>query len=123
MAGKVESIQMLATLFAHLYSCVPVVTIVAYTPQILTLLRAPGPSNDICLRSWLLWAIAGCVTLGYGVFCLHDRTFCIVTALNLLPMLMILGIVLYNRHIRFAVLPVPAVAPVPAVVSSATEIN
>jgi hypothetical protein len=91
---------MLVAIFAHLYALVPVLSIMAYTPQILTLVRSPGPANDICLRSWLIWAISGLVTLGYGAYCLHDRAFCVVTVLSLLPMLMILGIVIYKRHVR-----------------------
>jgi hypothetical protein len=91
---------MLAIIFAHLYAFVPVLSIMAYTPQILTLMRSPGPAKDICLRSWLIWAISGLVTLGYGAYCLHDRAFCVVTLLSLLPMLMILGIVIYKRDIR-----------------------
>ena len=91
---------MLAVLFSHLYACVPVLSILAYMPQISLLLKSPGPAREICLRSWLLWTIGGLITLGYGAWCLHDRVFCLVTFLSILPMMLMLGIVFYNRHIR-----------------------
>ena len=90
------------SVFVFLYPLLTINTIIAYLPQIVQLIKAEKASDDISLTSWYLWLGGGVIALGYGLFHLQDFMFCLTTALNLLFMGAVVGLILYNRHIRFA---------------------
>lgn len=88
--------------FVFLYPLLTINTIIAYLPQIMQLVKAEKASDDISLTSWYLWIGGSVIALGYGMFHLHDLMFCLTTGLNLLFMVTLVALVLYNRYVRFA---------------------
>lgn len=88
-------------LFMFLYPLVMIISTAGYFSQILALIKADGPHDRISLTTWWMWVSSGSISLGYGVFCLHDTMFIITAAVGLTLTVAITGMVLYNRHIRF----------------------
>ncbi len=80
-----------------LYSFIPLVSLIGYLPQIRVLLVQKEKASSISLSSWYLWLFMSVVSLGYGVFCLHDVLFSMTSAMNLLGCLSITLLVLYRR--------------------------
>lgn len=89
-------------IFITLYPLVAVVSLIGYAPQILKLIRAKTPEDGISLSSWWTWVFTYVISLGYGIFHLKDALFIINTAFGLIAILAVIGLVVYNRHIRFA---------------------
>lgn len=98
------------SVFVFLYPLLTINTIIAYLPQIVQLMKAEKASDDISLTSWYLWIGGGVIALGYGLFHLQDFMFCLTTGLNLVFMGAVVGLILYNRHVRFVA---PVLEPVP----------
>lgn len=88
-------------LFSGLYSLVALFTVIAYLPQIVSLLRADTPVAGMSVSTWILWTLSGAVSFGYGVFCLDDMRFCVVTGSGLALMLVVTALLIHNRYIRF----------------------
>ena len=87
--------------FSHLYPLVSLLSVYAYMPQIRLLLRAEGASQDMSMRSWLLWVIGASVTFGYAWSCGHDASFRFISFVSMILTLSIFSILAYNRLVRF----------------------
>lgn len=85
-------------LFVFLYPLVGILSILAYVPQIKSLLKTRTSPDDISLSSWLMWIFSCLLSLGYGIFHLKDVLFCLTTALGLFFMVLIVSTVLYKRY-------------------------
>lgn len=88
--------------FVILYPLLTINTIIGYLPQIRQLIKATKPTDDISLSSWYLWILGSVIALGYGVFHLQDFMFCLTTSVNMVLMIAVVALVLYNNHLRFA---------------------
>ena len=88
-------------LFSHLYPLVSLLSVYAYMPQIKLLMQSEGMSNDISLRSWMLWVVAAVVTFGYACACGHDASFRFISFVSMLLTVSIFGLLSYNRLVRF----------------------
>jgi uncharacterized protein with PQ loop repeat len=89
------------TIFFNLYPVVGIITVFGYIPQIKSLLRAKRSPNNISIKSWLLWVLSAFISLGYGVYCLNDMPFIIMTLIGLFLMLYVIGLILYRRYVTF----------------------
>ena len=90
------------TVFVTLYPLVAFISFSGYVPQIIKLARAKSPVDGISLQSWCTW-IANCIiSMGYGFFPLQDLMFVATMGTSMTSMLIVVSLVLYNRHWRFA---------------------
>jgi len=89
-------------IFVYLYPVVTVGSLAGYLPQILKLARANSADDKIALQSWLTWIGTYIISLGYGLFHLKDPMFVTTTCISMASMVVVVCLVLYNRHVRFA---------------------
>lgn len=87
--------------FVALYPLVALVSFSGYVPQIIKLIRAKTPMDGISVQSWLTWMSNCCISMGYGFFHLKDLMFVATMATSFCSMTAVVGLVLYNRHLRF----------------------
>lgn len=80
-----------------MYASVAVVSLLAYLPQIIRLIKRHTDCRDISLGSWWIWNYTATASLLYGVFRLHDTLFIIACIANLFGVNIIIGLVLYKR--------------------------
>ncbi|MCB1538152.1 MAG: hypothetical protein H6865_08330 [Rhodospirillales bacterium] len=90
------------SIFVHLYPLVGVVSLMGYMPQIWRLIRAKTLESEISLHSWMTWVGTYCISLGYAALHLRDFMLILTVVLNLAATVAVVGLVLYNRHVRFA---------------------
>ena len=88
--------------FVFLYPVVVLVSIIGYIPQIKELIFAKQPLKGISISSWLIWLLSSGLSLGYGVFHLHDLMFCLTTGVATLLIAGTTALILYNRYFQFA---------------------
>lgn len=79
------------------YSIIGFISLVAYLPQILKLLRSKTSSKDVSLQTWAVWSVDAMVSLFYAIFILQDMIASIVFGVDFLGALCILGLTTYNR--------------------------
>ncbi|MCB9989473.1 MAG: hypothetical protein H6868_09120 [Rhodospirillales bacterium] len=89
-------------LFVFLYPVVAIITIIAYVPQIKTLITATSIPNNISLSSWLMWCCSNFLAFGYAMTHVQDMLLALVTGMNLLMVITTTALIAYNRYIRFA---------------------
>ncbi|MCB1556726.1 MAG: hypothetical protein KDJ15_05370 [Alphaproteobacteria bacterium] len=88
--------------FSLLYPLVAIISIVAYIPQIKTLLFATRSPQNISLSSWMMWVASSFLAFGYVATHVHDSMLCLTTGVNLGMVALTAGLVAYNRYIRFS---------------------
>lgn len=88
-------------IFVFLYPMVGLISLGGYMPQIVKLARATSADDKIALSSWYMWLVTYTISIGYGAFHLKDWLFCTTMAVGLASALVVVGLVLYNRHYRF----------------------
>lgn len=71
------------TAVTALYLIVPVIVLLAYVPQIARLVRDPASGAAHSLATWVMWTVAGAVTLLYVAVKVHDPLLVITAAGNL----------------------------------------
>ena len=92
---------MIEALFRLFYPFVALISVYAYIPQIKTLRKAVTAANNVSIRSWLLWLGGSSLSLGYGIFCLADLLFCLVTGLSIVLELIVISLIIQNRYVHF----------------------
>ena len=90
-----------AKLFFALYPLAGIAFIIGYIPQILTLMRAKSPPENISITSWVIWLVGSVLSLGYVHFHLSDFMMVATTLLTLSLSLTVLGLTIYNKSYRF----------------------
>jgi len=89
------------SVFVALYPLVALISFSGYIPQIIRLLRAKTPIDGISIQSWCTWIINCIISMGYGFFHLKDLMFVATMATSMTSMMVVVSLVLYNRHMRF----------------------
>lgn len=89
------------SVFVALYPLVALISFSGYVPQIIKLIRAKTPMDGIAVQSWLTWIVNCCISIGYGFFHLKDLMFVCTMATSMTSMIVVVSMVLYNRHLRF----------------------
>lgn len=84
-------------LFVYLYPLVSLVSLMAYLPQLKSLILSKSDCRDISVTSWAMWTATSSISLGYGMSHLNDTMFIITTIINLTCCAAVTGIVLYKR--------------------------
>lgn len=87
--------------FMKLYPLVALLSLSGYIPQIIKLARATSPKDGISLQSWMTWILNNGISLGYGIFHLHDGLFIITVCSSLASQIALIGMVVWNRYFRF----------------------
>ena len=86
---------------AQLYAIVGIISLVGYWPQIKLLLVSKRAPTEISIKTWTLWTLENVVALSYGIFCLEDMIFCLLTGLDLLLTSTIIILVMHNRYVKY----------------------
>ena len=87
--------------FAFAYSLVALINVVSYFPQIVSLVKADARSVNVSIASWLMWAFSYVLSVGYGIFCLNDMKFVVVSGVSLVMVLSVTILLIHNIYYRF----------------------
>lgn len=93
------------SVLVFLYGIIGVIEMVAYGPQIIKLAIAKDNGNEVSPMSWFLWLSASIVGTAYALIHVKDLLLTLVTAGHVLGCGLILGLALYNKHMRFNNIP------------------
>ena len=88
-------------IFTFLYPIVGLVSIIAYIPQLKSLIFAKTICKDMSLTSWLLWSGTSIITAGYASFAVKDLMFAATSIVGCFFVLAVSGLIIYNRYFRF----------------------
>jgi len=79
------------------YSCVGIVSLTAYLPQIIKLIREPDSAHKIALSSWLIWTLTGGISVCYAAGVAHDPYITWVAGVGFAGTVAVTGLTLYVR--------------------------
>lgn len=79
------------------YAFVPVVVIVGWLPQIVTLIRNPASAHGMSVGTWAIWTVSGAVGTIYGIVVLSDVLVTLTFAANFAGQVTILGFALWAK--------------------------
>lgn len=97
-------------LFTSLYPIVPLVGLMGFLPQVMTLLKAREAPVSLSLSTWFIWTATWIISFGYAVFALHDALFAATAGMNLAGHIAIIGLTVYKRQ-KYAPVSVHIVSP------------
>lgn len=81
------------------YSLVPIISVIGYGPQIMSVLKHEGKLENFPFSTWSIWMLTSVVSLAYGVFKLNDVLF-IITALScVIPNMLVIAAAVYKAQI------------------------
>ena len=81
-----------------LYSLIPIVVIISYFPQIVSLMKATREeATAMSLASWLIWDFSGLIATLYALIIVHDMRFVFVSSAGLACCLLITGMIIGKR--------------------------
>ncbi|MBG77964.1 MAG: hypothetical protein CL570_02905 [Alphaproteobacteria bacterium] len=93
-----------------LYPLAGLVSLVAYFPQILNLMRAEEDCETVSLASWMIWLLSSGLTWWYSAVAVDDFAFFAVSSIHFVCISAVVALIAYNRYIRFRHLRVDIVA-------------
>ena len=67
-----------------------------YVPQLVKVIRDPEAAKGLSLTTWLGWTFTSCVSLAYAWFDLRDWPFALMTAINVMFLVMTSGCILFR---------------------------
>ncbi len=88
-------------IFVYLYPLLSISCILGYLPQIHAFYATESAPSGFSFLTWFIWVGETGITLGYGVFHLKDTVFCLMTGLDLVMILAVIGLA-YRARLRFA---------------------
>lgn len=84
-------------LFMSLYPLVAIISIVAYVPQVMSLIKTDDV-DSFSLSAWVMWMVGAGISMGYGTYCLKDFMFCTAAGIGFGFTTLIVLIVVYKRY-------------------------
>lgn len=81
----------------HLYSAMGLIMILAYIPQIRTLIKGQGDCHDLSLTTWWIWTVGYSVNSAYGWLILADWRYTFFCVVTLVLCAVITGLIHYRR--------------------------
>lgn len=84
-----------------LYPFTASVMLFFYLPQILTVIKAKGPLNDISLSSWGVWSFCSTITGTYALNLAHDNKIAFFSYINAFLCFIVFAITLWKRFFKF----------------------
>ena len=84
-----------------LYPLVGLVSLIAYMPQIINLIRANADCETVSLTSWLIWFLSSGLTLLYSAVGADDIAFFAVSSVHFVCISAVVLLIDYNRYVRF----------------------
>ena len=94
--------EMLVSLITYAYAFVGVTTLVAYIPQIWTLVIATGRSHGLSISAWLVWTFNSAISFAYMLIATGDIMTIAVSFIGFAGTTIVTALAMYNRYIRFA---------------------
>lgn len=89
------------TFFTITYPLVGLISFMAFFPQMILLLKATSSPKNVSIKSWMFYAVGTFLSSGYGIFCLHDLAFTLISLLCLSMNLIMVCLIIRNRYIKF----------------------
>lgn len=87
------------TLLVILYSCVPIVSLSSYIPQIRALYHANyEQTKSMSIASWAIWTGNSVITALYAIFKLHDPLAIFANMVCLVCCATVLSMLLLKKH-------------------------
>lgn len=80
------------------YALVPIIGVIGYGSQIISLLKVKGPLQGFSCATWSVWLFSWMISLVYGAFKLGDVMFCVAALANIVPIIAIIAIALYKSR-------------------------
>ena len=96
---------MMVTFIAQLYALVGLVSLLGYLPQLMVLVKGEKAPTEISLKTWTIWLFENFVAMLYGIICLQDVIFCVLTGLDLMFVSVLICLVINNRYVKFGPCP------------------
>jgi uncharacterized protein with PQ loop repeat len=93
--------QGMKTVFMMMYPMVGLISLFAFIPQIISLIKAVTPPVNVSIRSWLLWTIGAFISLGYGYFYLEDLMYIVTCGMNFALDLLVVLLLIHRRFVIF----------------------
>ncbi|HIF24611.1 MAG TPA: hypothetical protein EYG18_06840 [Micavibrio sp.] len=90
---------MLEIIAANLYATFGLISTSAYWIQIRRLQKIRTTQHEISIKTWSIWSVQSMVALFYGVVCLQDLLFCMLTILNMSLIMTVICMVMRNRYV------------------------
>ena len=88
---------------SFLYSCVGLIALAGFVPQIWTLATSRSDCREMSIRTWAIWSCSWGISLAYGVLVLNDALFVSMAVINLSCHLCVTALIVRNRYgIRMA---------------------
>ncbi|MDP7141687.1 MAG: hypothetical protein QF692_02015 [Alphaproteobacteria bacterium] len=84
--------------FTYIYPVVPLVGLIGFLPQMITLLKLSDVPKSISLMTWYIWTATWAISFGYAVFALQDGLFALTSGMNLVCHVLIISVTLYKRN-------------------------
>lgn len=81
-----------------LYSFVGITNIIAYIPQILSLIKSECVDGH-SLKTWGIWTVSTFITFAYALLVTHDILFQLVAFSSFLGTSSITGLILYKKSL------------------------
>jgi hypothetical protein len=86
-----------ADLALLLFNAVNCIRLLAYVPQIVTIVRDRHGAEAVSCLSWVLFALAHFATAVYAWFTVHDAWMAMVFATNFAACMLIIAVTAYKR--------------------------
>ena len=83
-------------LLIYSYSFVPIIGLVGYVPQIISLIKMREKLESFPMAMWGLWFAASVISLLYGVFHLQDTLFSITAGSNTIAIAIVMSLATYR---------------------------
>lgn len=98
------------SVIVSLYPLVGLLSLIAYLPQILNLIKAQSDCSTVSLTSWMIWLLSSGLTWWYSAVAVDDFAFFAVSSIHFICISAVVALIAYNRYIRFRHLRVDIVA-------------
>ena len=91
--------MLLKEIFIFLYPSVGLISISAFVPQIVSLIKSKTSPINISIQSWSLWVLSALISLGYGLFHLEDLMFIIISLNSFLLSAYVVVLTINKRYV------------------------
>lgn len=86
------------TFLTWAYSCVGLISLTAYFPQIMSLIKNPDSARGTALSSWVIWTFTSGISFFYASFVAHDIYMIWVSGVSFSGTVAVTALTLYARH-------------------------
>jgi uncharacterized protein with PQ loop repeat len=79
------------------------ISIASYLPQLVKLVKDKTDSASVSIGSWMIWVYTSAISFIYALFENGDLLFMLSSGLAVFFCALVLGILAFNRHLKFRI--------------------